>query len=91
MAAPQIGKAIRLFLVDTSPFAQDDELEKEEQEFLKNFNKVFINAKILNEEGNEWVFSEGCLSIPTINEDVFRQETVTIEYYDENFKNILKQ
>lgn len=86
LAAPQIGKAIRLFLVDTSPFAEDDELDSEEQEFLKNFNKVFINAKILNEQGNEWVFSEGCLSIPTINEDIFRQETVTIEYYDENFK-----
>ncbi len=86
LAAPQIGKAIRLFLVDTSPFAEDDELDKEEQEFLKSFTKVFINAKILKEEGNEWVFSEGCLSIPNINEDVFRQETVTIEYYDENFK-----
>ncbi|MDJ0644538.1 MAG: peptide deformylase [Flavobacteriaceae bacterium] len=86
LAAPQIGKAIRLFLVDTSPFAEDDELDKEEQEFLKNFSKVFINAKIVKEEGSEWAFSEGCLSIPNINEDVFRPETVTIEYYDENFK-----
>ena len=86
LAAPQIGKAIRIFLVDTRPFSEDDELSKEEQEFLKNYNKVFINAKILKEEGDEWVFSEGCLSIPNINEDVFRQETVTIEYYDENFK-----
>ena len=86
LAAPQIGKAIRLFLVDTSPFAEDDELTKEEQAFLKDFNKVFINAKIVKEEGNEWVFSEGCLSIPNINEDVFRQEKVTIEYYDEHFK-----
>ncbi len=86
LAAPQIGKAIRLFLVDTSPFAEDDELDKEEQQFLKNFSKVFINAKIVKEEGSEWAFSEGCLSIPNINEDVFRPETVTIEYYDENFK-----
>lgn len=86
LAAPQIGKAIRLFLVDTAPFSDDEELDAKEQEFLKSFNKVFINAKILKEEGNEWVFSEGCLSIPNINEDVFRQETVTIEYYDENFK-----
>lgn len=86
LAAPQIGKAIRLFLVNTSPFAEDDELDKEEQEFLKNFDKVFINPKLLNEEGDEWVFSEGCLSIPNINEDVFRQEKITIEYFDEKFK-----
>lgn len=86
LAAPQIGKAIRLFLVDTSAFAEDDELDEEEQLFLKNFNKVFINAKLLNEQGNEWVFSEGCLSIPNINEDVIRQDTVVIEYFDENFE-----
>lgn len=86
LAAPQIGKAIRLFLVDTRPFSEDDELSKEEQAFLANYNKVFINAQIIEETGKEWVFSEGCLSIPNINEDVFRQETVTIEYYDENFK-----
>ena len=86
LAAPQIGKAIRLFLVDTSPFSEDDELPKEEQEFLKNFKKVFINAKITTEEGNEWAFTEGCLSIPNINEDVFRNEKLTIEYFDENFK-----
>ena len=86
LAAPQIGKDIRLFLVDTSPFADDDELDKKEQEFLKSFKKVFINAQIIKEEGDEWAFSEGCLSIPNINEDIFRKETVTIEYYDENFK-----
>ncbi|MDY7393698.1 peptide deformylase [Aureibaculum sp. 2210JD6-5] len=86
LAAPQIGKAIRLFIVDTSPFSEDDELSKEEQKFLKNFNKVFINAKITTEEGNEWAFAEGCLSIPNINEDVFRKEKLTIEYFDENFK-----
>ena len=86
LAAPQIGKAIRLFLVDTSAFADDEELEEEERAFLKDFNKVFINAEILDETGDEWVFNEGCLSIPDVREDVFRQETVTIEYYDENFK-----
>ena len=86
LAAPQIGKAIRLFLVDTSAFAEDDELDEEEREFLKTFKKVFINAKITKEEGDKWAFSEGCLSIPNINEDVFREETVTIEYQDENFK-----
>ena len=86
LAAPQIGKAIRLFIVDTSPFSEDDELSEEERVILKNFNKIFINPKILNEEGNDWAFNEGCLSIPNINEDVFRKDTLTIEYQDENFK-----
>ncbi len=86
LAAPQIGKAIRLFIVDTSPFGEDDQLDEKEQAFLKSFKKVFINPIITNEEGNEWAFSEGCLSIPNINEDVFRNEKLTIEYFDENFK-----
>jgi len=85
LAAPQIGKAIRLFIVDTSPFGADEDLEDEERTFLSNFKKTFINAKILSEDGDEWAFSEGCLSIPDIREDVFRQEKVTIEYFDENF------
>ncbi|PHR70582.1 MAG: peptide deformylase [Lutibacter sp.] len=86
LAAPQIGKAIRLFLVDTTPFSKDDELDETERAFLGNFKKIFINAQIIEETGDEWVFNEGCLSIPDIREDVFRNETVTIEYYDENFK-----
>ncbi|WP_372795171.1 peptide deformylase [Lutibacter sp.] len=86
LAAPQIGKAIRLFIVDTSPFEKDEDLDDKEREFLANFKKVFINAKILKEEGEEWVFNEGCLSIPDITEDVFRQEKITIEYVDENFE-----
>jgi len=85
LAAPQIGKAIRLFLIDTSPFAEDEDLTKEEQDSLKDFNKVFINAQIIEEEGNEWAFNEGCLSIPEVREDVFRQEKVTFEYQDEDF------
>ncbi len=86
LAAPQIGLAIRLFLVDTTPFSEDDELSEEEQNSLKDFKKVFINAKILKEEGDEWTFNEGCLSIPDVREDVFRQPKITIEYFDENFK-----
>ena len=86
LAAPQIGKAIRLFIIDTSPFAESDELEEEEKAYLKEFNRVFINAKILKEDGEEWAFSEGCLSIPNINEDVTRNETISVEYVDENFK-----
>ncbi|WP_457617287.1 peptide deformylase [Lutibacter sp.] len=86
LAAPQIGKAIRLFIVDTSPFSADEDLDESERTFLENFKRVFINAKILKEEGNEWAFNEGCLSIPNIREDVVRESEVTIEYVDENFK-----
>ena len=86
LAAPQIGKAIRLFIVDTSPFAEDPDLNEEEQNYLSNFKKIFINAEIIEEEGDEWAFQEGCLSIPDIREDVFRQEKLTIEYLDENFE-----
>ena len=86
LAAPQIGKDIRLFLIDASPFAESDELEDEEKLFLKEFNRTFINARIIEEEGDEWVFNEGCLSIPNINEDVYRNETIHIEYEDENFE-----
>lgn len=91
LAAPQVGKAIRLFVVDTHPFAEVDE-EDEEDEFtpeqrkeLQAFKKVFINARILNEDGEEWKFSEGCLSIPKIREDVIRKPEIEIEYYDEKF------
>lgn len=86
LAAPQIGLPIRLFVIDTSPFAEDEELSQEERDQLKNLKKVFINAKIINEQGDQWAFNEGCLSIPDIREDVFRQENITIEYYDENFQ-----
>lgn len=87
LAAPQIGLSIRLFLVDTTPFAEDEELTKEEQETLNGFKRVFINAKIIKEEGSEWAFNEGCLSIPDIREDVFRKPKITIEYVDENFES----
>lgn len=86
LAAPQIGKDIRLFIVDTVPFSQDEDLDEEERAYLATYKKVFINATILKEEGEEWAFTEGCLSIPNIREDVNRNEKVTIEYLDENFK-----
>ncbi len=86
LAAPQIGKSIRLFIIDASPFEDDKELEEEERKFLANFNHVFINPKILKEEGDEWAFNEGCLSIPDVREDVFRQEQITVEYQDESFE-----
>jgi peptide deformylase len=92
LAAPQVGKPIRLFIVDTQPFVDDDD-EEEENEFtpeerkqLQAFKKVFINARVISEEGEPWKFREGCLSIPKIREEVLRKDTVTIEYYDEKFK-----
>lgn len=85
LAAPQIGRPIRLFLVDTSPFANDEDLTEEEQKVLGGFKKVFINATIDKETGNEWAFNEGCLSIPDVREDVSRKEIITITYEDENF------
>jgi peptide deformylase len=81
LAAPQIG------LVDTTPFAEDDVLTKEEQDTLNGFKRVFINAKIVEEEGDDWAFNEGCLSIPDVREDVFRKPNITVEYLDENFKS----
>jgi len=86
LAAPQIGKSIRLFLIDASPFSENEELDVEERDFLQHFNKVFINPQIIEEEGDEWAFNEGCLSIPNINEDVYRNETIHVEYVDENFE-----
>tara|TARA_R110001592_G_scaffold322_7_gene1885 strand:- start:324 stop:914 length:591 start_codon:yes stop_codon:yes gene_type:complete len=86
LAAPQIGLAIRLFIIDASPFAEDEDLTNEDRATLKTFNRVFINAKITKEEGEEWSFNEGCLSIPDVREDVSRQPKVTIEYQDEDFK-----
>jgi len=88
LAAPQVGLPIRLFVIDTTPFSDDEDLEKAEQEQLNGFKKVFINAKMLKEEGEEWGFNEGCLSIPEVREDVYRNETITIEYDDENFNRI---
>lgn len=78
LAAPQIGLSIRLFVVDGSPFKADDPQ-------LENFKRVFINAKILEENGDVWKFNEGCLSIPGIREDVSRKPEIQVSYLDENF------
>jgi len=82
LAAPQIGKSIRLFIVDTSGFVEEGE---EDEEGLKGFKKVFINPEIIDEEGEEWAFNEGCLSIPDVREDVERPENLKIRYYDRDF------
>ncbi len=81
LAAPQIGKSVRLFVVDASPF-------EEEEPSLKDFKKVFINPIIVEEEGKEWAFNEGCLSIPGVREDVNRHPKITIEYYDREWNLI---
>lgn len=86
LAAPQIGLSIRVFIIDPTPFADDEELTPEESEQLKNMKKVFINPIIISEEGDEWAFNEGCLSIPEVREDVFRKPKIVIEYLDENFE-----
>jgi peptide deformylase len=78
LAAPQIGTSVQLFLVDASPFSEDEP-------DLEGFRKVFINPEILEETGEEWQFKEGCLSIPGIRENVKRQETIKIKYFDEDF------
>lgn len=84
LAAPQVGVSIRLFIIDAAPYVDDKEEEKDE-EGLKTFRKVFINAHILEEEGEKWKFNEGCLSIPAIREDVERKPELRIRYLDEKF------
>ena len=91
LAAPQIGLPIRMFILDASPFAEDETLTDEEIEELKDFKCTFINSKMLNEEGEEWAFNEGCLSIPNIREDVVRNPQIKIEYQDENFETHIKE
>ncbi|MCX6296477.1 MAG: peptide deformylase [Bacteroidetes bacterium] len=92
IAAHQIGKAVRIFLVDTTPFVNgerneddEDEFTAEEREQLGNLSQAFINPKIVSEEGEEWAFNEGCLSIPKIREDVLRKPKIRIQYYDLDF------
>ena len=85
LAAPQIGLSIRLFLVDTEPFSEDESFSINERSKLKNFKKTFINPKIIEESGEEWSFNEGCLSIPGIREDVIRKSQIKIRFQDENF------
>ncbi len=81
LAAPQIAVPIRLFIIDTIPFEE----KKKKDTTFKGFRKVFINAEIIEYSGTPWGFEEGCLSIPGIREEVFRPETITMKYYDENF------
>lgn len=79
IAAPQIGRSIRLFVVDTI------QLEDEERDF-KGIKQVFINAQKIEEDGELWEYEEGCLSIPQIRADVERSERIQLRYLDESFK-----
>ena len=87
LAGPQIGISKRIFTVDASPFAEPEEGEELDEKLkeLKDFKKVFVNPIIENETGSPWLFSEGCLSIPGIREDVERKALIKISYYDENW------
>ncbi|MCL7988238.1 peptide deformylase [Sphingobacterium sp. lm-10] len=85
LAAPQVGLPIRLFVIDASPFGEDDE-DGAGDPTAKDFKHVFINPIMVEQSGKEWGFNEGCLSIPHINEEVMRKENIIINYLDENFE-----
>ncbi|HVW60060.1 MAG TPA: peptide deformylase [Puia sp.] len=87
LAAPQIGKGIRLFVVDSSQIFENlEEDEKDKYPDGPGIKQVFINAHIVKLNGEEWAYNEGCLSIPKIREDIYRHEEVTLSYADENFE-----
>jgi peptide deformylase len=93
LAAPQINRDIRLFVMDSAQiFTNMDEQEKQEENYPDSpgIKQVFINAHIVEEIGEDWAYNEGCLSIPKIREDIYRAEEVTITYQDENFKPCTK-
>ncbi|MBU3715024.1 MAG: peptide deformylase [Ferruginibacter sp.] len=86
LAAPQINKDIRLFVMDSQQiFANQDEEEMGTYPDEPGYKGVFINARIISLEGNEWSYNEGCLSIPKVRQDILRKQKVTIEYVDESF------
>ena len=87
LAAPQINKDIRLFIIDSAQiFENQEEEDKGKYADDPGIKRVFINARIIDETGEEWPYNEGCLSIPRIREDVYRKPTITMQYQDENFE-----
>ena len=91
LAAPQVNKDIRLFVVDSEQIFRNMEPdEKKEYPDDPGIKQVFINAHIKEINGEKWAYNEGCLSIPKIREDIVRNETVTLEYKDENFKPYIR-
>jgi peptide deformylase len=93
LAAPQINKPIRIFVMDSAQiFANMEDREREEEPYpdLPGIKQVFINPHIVEELGDDWMYNEGCLSIPKIREDVYRAEEVTLEYSDQEFRKQTK-
>src|ERR1051325_1172732 len=91
LAAPQVGHSIRLFLVDSEQLFKEDDEEKSKSNGKPRFTgkplkQVFINPKMVKEFGKKWVYEEGCLSIPGIREEVERDDTIVIQYHDQDFK-----
>lgn len=87
LAAPQVNREIRLFVVDsTQIFESMDDRERSEYPDAPGIKQVFLNAHIVELTGEEWIYNEGCLSIPKIRDDVSRKETVTLNYMDEAFQ-----
>lgn len=91
LAAPQINKGIRLFVIDSEQIFRNQEAdEKGEFPDAPGYKGVFINARITALNGAHWAYNEGCLSIPKVREDVMREQEVTIEYEDEHFNHYAK-
>ena len=92
LAAPQIGLNVRMFVVDGRPFNEGEDMEERDKDpSLIDFKKVFINAEIIEEDGDDWAFEEGCLSIPDVREDIYRPEYLTIKYFDENWNEFTEE
>jgi len=87
LAAPQVNKDVRLFVIDSRQIFENlEEDERGKYPDAPGVKQVFINAHIVKLNGEEWAYNEGCLSIPKIREDIFRNEEVTLKYLDENFE-----
>ncbi len=92
LAAPQVGLSLRLFVVDGTPIIDGEEEDSEDFDpSLVGFKKAFINPEILEEDGEEWAYEEGCLSIPGIRSEVNRPERVKIQYYDLDWKQHIEE
>lgn len=91
LAAPQIGMSVRLFIVDGTPLNESDDEDHEIDPTLEGFKKVFVNPQMVQQEGDKWPFEEGCLSIPGVRADVHRPESLTIKYFDLEWKEHVEQ
>jgi peptide deformylase len=91
LAAPQVNKSLRLFIVDTMQmFANMEEEERTSFPDNPGVKAVFLNAHLVETGGTEWAYNEGCLSIPKIREDINRQQTVTMQFRDQEFNSLIR-